>query len=219
MPALSASPEGATVTTRLPVFVYADDPISQAGLATQLRSRPEILVVDDNVDAAAVAVVVCDTVDSQVINTVRAIQRNGCPKVVVVATRLDDAGLLAAAEAGVSGLLRRHEAQPERLVDAIHAAAVGEGTVPPDLLGRLMDQVGRLQRQVHNPRGLTFSGLSEREVEVLRLVADGLDTAEIAERLCYSDRTVKNIIHDVTTRLQLKNRSHAVAYALREGLI
>jgi len=72
---------------------------------------------------------------------------------------------------------------------------------------------------VLNPRGLTFSGLSERELEVLRLVADGCDTAEIARRLCYSDRTVKNIIHDVVTRLQLRNRSHAVAYALREGLI
>jgi len=185
------------VSTRIPVFVYADDPISQAGLASQLRPRPEIWVVDDNVDAATVAVVVCDSVDDQVVNVVKAIQRNGCPKVVLVATRLDDVGLLAAAEVGVSGLLRSQEAQ----------------------LGRLLAQVGRLQRQVLSPRGLTFSGLSERELDVLRLVADGLDTSEIAERLCYSDRTVKNVIHDVTTRLQLRNRSHAVAYAVREGLI
>jgi DNA-binding NarL/FixJ family response regulator len=199
--------------------VYADDPISQAGIASQLRPRPETCVIDDNVDAAAVALVVCDTVDEQVTTVVKAIQRNGCPKVVLVATRLDDAGLLAAAEVGVSGLLRRQEAQPERLVAAIQAAVAGDGTVPPDLLGRLLAQVGRLQRQVLTPRGLTFSGLSERELEVLRLVADGLDTSEIAERLCYSDRTVKSVIHDVTTRLQLRNRSHAVAYALREGLI
>ncbi len=207
------------MTTRLPVFVYAEDPISQAGIASQLRPRPEITVIGDSPDDAAVAVVVCDTVDPQTLNVVKAIQRNGCPKVVLVATRLDDGAVLAAAEAGVSGLLRRHEAQPERLVSAVQAAVAGDGTVPPDLLGRLLNQVGRLQRQVLNPRGLTFSGFSEREVEVLRLVADGLDTAEIADRLCYSERTVKNIIHDVTTRLQLRNRSHAVAYALREGLI
>jgi DNA-binding NarL/FixJ family response regulator len=56
-------------------------------------------------------------------------------------------------------------------------------------------------------------------VEVLRLLADGLDTSEIAHKLAYSERTVKNVVHDVTTRLQLRNRSHAVAYALREGLI
>ncbi len=207
------------MTNRIPVFVYADDPISQTGVATQLRPRPEILVIDDNVDAAVVAVVVCDNVDSHTTDVVKAIQRNGCPKVVVVAAHLDDAGLLAAAEVGVSALLRRQEAHPEQLVAAILGAAAGEGSVPPDLLGRLLAQVGRLQRQVLNPRGLRFSGLSEREVEVLRLVADGFDTTQIAERLCYSDRTVKNIIHDVTTRLQLRNRSHAVAYALREGLI
>jgi DNA-binding NarL/FixJ family response regulator len=91
--------------------------------------------------------------------------------------------------------------------------------VPPDLLGRLLDQVGRLQRQVLAPRGLTFTGLATREIEVLRLVADGLSTGEIAVELCYSERTVKNVLHDITTRLHLRNRSHAVAYALRQGLI
>ena len=101
----------------------------------------------------------------------------------------------------------------------ITAAASGEGSVPPDLLGRLLEQVGRLQRHVLGPRGIMFTGLAPREVDVLRLLADGLDTAEIARRLAYSERTVKNVVHDVTTRLQLRNRSHAVAYALREGLI
>jgi DNA-binding NarL/FixJ family response regulator len=66
---------------------------------------------------------------------------------------------------------------------------------------------------------LTFTGLSPREVDVLRLVADGLDTGEIADSLNYSERTVKNVLHELTTRLQLRNRSHAVAYAVREGLI
>jgi DNA-binding NarL/FixJ family response regulator len=79
--------------------------------------------------------------------------------------------------------------------------------------------VGRLQRHVLAPRGLTFSGLTERELGVLKLVADGLDTAEIAQQLAYSERTIKNIIHDITTRFHLRNRSHAVAFALRQGLI
>ncbi|MGH9283859.1 MAG: LuxR C-terminal-related transcriptional regulator, partial [Acidimicrobiales bacterium] len=91
--------------------------------------------------------------------------------------------------------------------------------MPPDLLGRLLGQVGRLQRHVLAPRGLTMSGLAERELEVLRLVADGFGTAEIASRLAYSERTVKNVIHDITSRFQLRNRAHAVAYAVREGLI
>lgn len=205
---------------RVPVFVYAADPISQAGLASQLRSRPEVLVVDDtDVDVASVAIVSADDVDRETAQVIRAIQRNGCPRVIVIVARLDDSGLLAAIEAGACGLLRRAEAVPEAVAAAVVSAAKGDGTVPPDLLGRLLDQVGRLQRQVLAPRGLTFSGLSEREADVLRLIAEGFDTAEVAGKLSYSERTVKNVMHDITTRLQLRNRSHAVAYAVRQGLI
>jgi DNA-binding NarL/FixJ family response regulator len=69
------------------------------------------------------------------------------------------------------------------------------------------------------PRGLHFSGLTDREVRVLRLMAEGLETVEIGQRLFYSERTVKNIVHDITSRLHLRNRTHAVAYALRQGFI
>lgn len=206
--------------TRTKVFVYADDPISQAGVAAQLRQRPCLQVVDEvDVDAAEVAVVVADHVDERTAQVLNAIQRNGCPRVVVVLSRVEDADMMAAIEAGVCGLLRRSEATAERLENLVTSAARGEGQVPSDLLGRLLDQVGRLQRDVLAPRGLNHHGLDGREVEVLRLVADGCDTAEIAAALAYSERTVKNVIHDVTTRLQLRNRSAAVAYAVREGLI
>jgi len=205
---------------RIRVFVYAGDPISETGIAGQLRGQPGIQVVGDtDVDAAEVAIVVTDEVDAESKRAITALQRNGVPRVLVVVTRVDDAGLLAALEVGACGILRRAEARPDRLVTAIRAAVAGDGTMPPDLLGRLLDQVGRLQRQVLGPRGITLAGLAEREIEVLRLIADGLDTSEIATRLCYSPRTVKNVIHDVTSRLQLRNRSHAVAYAMREGLI
>ncbi len=70
-----------------------------------------------------------------------------------------------------------------------------------------------------SPRGFTLTGLSQREADILRLIADGLDTAEIATTLSYSERTVKNVIYGVTHRLKLRNRSHAVAYALRAGMI
>ena len=205
---------------RISVYVCARDPVSRAGVASQLRPRPEVLVVDsgEEPDGGALAVVVADAVDEETVRLLRRVQRAGS-RTVLVATDVDDAGLAAAVEAGVWALVRRAEATPERLTRAVCAAARGEGTVPPDLLGRLLDQVGRLQRQVLHPRGLTFTGLASREIEVLRLVADGYDTAEIARALSYSERTVKNVLHDVTSRLQLRNRSHAVAYALRQGLI
>lgn len=205
---------------RISVAVRALDPISQAGIASQLRGRPEVQVVDDDsAEPTTVAIVVVDRVDEQAVHSIRSLQGHGRPRVIVIATQVDGNDLLAATEAGCCGLLRRGQAQPERLVSAIRAAADGEGTLPPDLLGRLLDQVGQLQRQALTPRGLTFAGLTKRELQVLRLAADGLGTSEIARRLSYSERTVKNVIHDVTTRLHLRNRTHAVAYAVREGLI
>lgn len=205
---------------RVNVFVFGDDPISQAGVATQLRSRPEVLVVDEaDIDRADVAVVIVDEMDEDCARTVRAVQRNGCPRVVLVVGTLDDAGLMVAVEVGACGVLRRREATPERLAAAAASAANGDGTLAPDLLGRLMAQMGRLQRQVLAPRGIGPSGLTERELDVLRLLAEGHDTGEIASELSYSERTIKNIIHDLTSRLNLRNRSHAVAYAVKSGLI
>jgi DNA-binding NarL/FixJ family response regulator len=205
---------------RIPTYVYAGDPISQAGVVSQLRPRPEVRIVDEaDLDRARVAVLVTDGVDAESLRVLRAVQRGGVPRTVLVAGALDQAAVVAAAEAGVSGLLRRVEATSEALARVVVRVAAGHGEVPADLLADLLDQVGRLHRRVLAPRPVVLAGLSERETQVLRLVADGHDTAEIAALLCYSERTVKNVLHDVTSRLQLRNRSHAVAYALREGLI
>lgn len=205
-------------TGAVATHVHARDPISQAGVVAQLRMRPEIRIVD-TAPQAAVAVMITDAVDDTTTRELRSLHKDGHPRLMLVATTIDDAALVAAAEAGVAGLLRRCDASADAMVHTIVKVASGDGEVPADLLGRLLEQVGRLQRQVLAPRGLTFTGLTPRETEVLRLVADGLDTSEIASRMCYSERTVKNVLHDLTTRLQLKNRTHAVAYAVREGLI
>jgi DNA-binding NarL/FixJ family response regulator len=208
------------MTVAIPTYVHCTDPISLAGVRSQLRVRPEVRLVEEmDVDDAAVAVVVADEFDEPTARVVRALCRGDRPRIVLVATVIDEGALVAAAEAGVGGLVRRCDASADVLARAIVKVAAGDGELPPDLLGRLLHQVGRLQRQVLAPRGLTFAGLSPRETEVLRLVAEGHDTAEIAQRMSYSERTVKNVLHDLTTRLQLRNRTHAVAYAMREGLI
>jgi DNA-binding NarL/FixJ family response regulator len=205
---------------RIPVHVTASDPLSRAGTMSQLRSAADVVLVEDAaLDADGVALVVSDEVDSTATRTVRALRRRGVERIALLVTRLDDKGLLAAIEAGVAGVIRRSEATPQHLLAAIRSVAAGEGTLPPDLLSRLLHQVGELQRQVLGPRGLTISGLTERELSVLRLLAEGHDTAEVGRQLFYSERTVKNIVHDLTSRLELRNRTHAVAYAIREGLI
>ncbi len=209
-----------TATARISVHIEARDPILRAGVVSHLRPRPEIRLLACTEQASAeVTVLAVDAMDDSALQVLKHLQQGTSSRAVLVAGRLGEAEVVAAAEAGVVGLLRRDEADADRLVTAIVAAARGEGTVPPDLLGHLLHQVGALQRGVLGPRGLTFNGLAAREIEVLKLVADGCDTSEIAHELAYSERTVKNVLHDVTTRLQLRNRSHAVAYALRQGLI
>ncbi|MFF4044863.1 LuxR C-terminal-related transcriptional regulator [Streptomyces sp. NPDC001816] len=86
----------------------------------------------------------------------------------------------------------------------------------PDLLEQVLDRPGSAR---HTTGGWAGSALSERERSVLQLVADGHETAEIAQRLAYSPRTVTTVVHDITQRFRLRNRAHAVAYALRAGLL
>jgi DNA-binding NarL/FixJ family response regulator len=204
---------------RIPVFVSARDPISRDGIASQLRGQGVDMIDERQLDTGAVALVVVDEMDEEAVREIRSIRRAGAERLVLIATRVDDAGLLAAVEAGVGAIVRRAAANPRSLGEAIATCAAGDGALPPDLLGRLLDQVGNLQRTVLSPRGLTFAGLTEREIKVLRLLAEGLDTAEVGRQLFYSERTVKNVIHDVTSKLNLRNRTHAVAHAIRQGLI
>ncbi|MFI5930985.1 response regulator transcription factor [Actinoplanes sp. NPDC051494] len=188
-------------------------------MTSHLAGRPEVRVVGEGEKAAAaVTVVVTDAVTEETFATLRELNR-GQSRLVLVPSTLDDGQLARAVECGVVGVVRRSEASTARLTQVIVGAAKGEGNMPGDLLGRLLEQMGRLQREVLHPHGLTLRGLTTREVDVLRLVADGLETREIASKLSYSERTVKNVLHELTTRLQLRNRAHAVAYALRHDLI
>jgi DNA-binding NarL/FixJ family response regulator len=186
-------------------------------METYLRGQPEVeLVPESGVDAAHVALVIADALDEPTLRVVRAVQRDGCPKVVLLVGDIDAIGVGAAVGAGAVGVLRRCEATRDGLLAAIRSAAAGEGVLPPDLLGGLLRQV---HAEVTTARAAARTGPSDRELSVLRLLSEGCDTREIARRLCYSERTVKNVIQDLTRRFGVRNRSHAVAYALRQGLI
>jgi DNA-binding NarL/FixJ family response regulator len=123
--------------------------------------------------------------------------------------------LVDAIDAGAIGFLDRVTLTPSRLADGVRAAAHGTGVLAPELLGALRRGVGGdavASRVAPSP-------LNEREMHVLRLVANGRQTREVAAELCYSERTIKNVIHDVVTKLNVRTRSQAVALAVREGLI
>jgi DNA-binding NarL/FixJ family response regulator len=208
------------MNARIPVYLHAEDPISRAGLETALRFQREIDLVDvEAPESPRVAILAVDTLDEKAMRVMRGLNARGCTRSVVVANTLSDTDLLAAVEAGACAIVWRSEATASHLVHAVVKAASGDAMLPSDVLSRLLRQVSRLQRHVLSPMGLNLGGLSSREADVLRLAADGLDTGEIALKLSYSKRTVTNILHDVTNRFHLTNRTHAVAYAIREGLI
>ncbi|MFC6088392.1 helix-turn-helix transcriptional regulator [Saccharothrix lopnurensis] len=203
---------------QIAVVLHATDSITRAGVTSALRSRPEVRLVEPP-EPAPVALVVLERWDAEARQLLRRLQVPGGAGIVLVAGDIADPELLNVVGGGVSAVVRRAEATPDALVRLVKATAGGQGALPADLLGRLLDRVSRLQRNVLNPNGWTMAGMSDRETEVLRLIADGFETREIAEKLCYSQRTVKSILHDITNRFQLRNRAHAVAFALREGLI
>ncbi|MFJ6215468.1 response regulator transcription factor [Streptomyces sp. NPDC092296] len=203
----------------LPVNVVALDPVLEAGATSALSSSPDISVVPPD-GTARVAVVIVDQVTQQELDLISSTRTAAHrPEVVLVATDLAPAEALRAIAAGARGLLRRREASPHRLVRTVLTSAVGDCTVPPDLIDRLLEHGVQAQPQGAARRHATGWGLDDRELAVLRLVADGRETDEIARQLCYSTRTVTTVIRDITQRYRLRNRAHAVAYALRAGLL
>jgi DNA-binding NarL/FixJ family response regulator len=207
------------MTPRIPLYIYSTDAISQLGMTSHLTNRPELQVLPEaDQGDAVVTLVVTDAMSTQTVSALRQLRRGGS-RLVLVSGSMDESQMATAVECGVVGVVRRADASADRLVEVIKGAARGEGSIPADLLGHLLDQMGRLHRELLDPRGLSLRSLTNREVDVLRLIADGLETREIASKLSYSERTVKNVIHELTTRLQLRNRAHAVAYALRHDLI
>ncbi|MFI9273062.1 LuxR C-terminal-related transcriptional regulator [Kitasatospora sp. NPDC052896] len=220
VPGRAASAELRGDPSRVLVAVYAEDIILQTGVVQQLRQRPEVeLLTDDEVAKAQVSLMVVDGLNDAVADHLRRLRLGTSGRIGLVVGHFEAGGLQTIIECGVAAVLRRSEADQDRLVHLITALANGEGVMPGDLLGELLDRVGSIQRTMLDPRGLTLSTLTAREAEMLRLVAEGLDTSEIAARTSYSERTVKNVLHEVTTRLGLRNRAHAVGYAMRRGLI
>lgn len=191
-------------------MVHATDPIIRAGVFGELRDKPPIELLDDPAEADIVVAALETGLHTLPTSSAR---------LVLVANQLRQADLWVAIQHGLTVLLPISEASADRLLQAVGDAYVGRASLPPEQLGQLLAALSDLHEQTLAPRDLTLSGLSPREIEVLRLMADGFITAEIAEVLTYSQRTVKNIVQGVLARLNLRSRPHAVAYAIRHGLI
>jgi len=137
--------------------------------------------------------------------------------VMVCTSDCSQQNVLAAMQAGAIGFLRKDTLTMEGLSAAVQAAASGAGVVTPELLGSIVKSAAA---ESNGSNGRPHSAkLTDREQQVLALIAAGHPTREVAQELCYSERTVKNVLHDVVTKLNARSRSQAVAHAVREGLI
>jgi DNA-binding NarL/FixJ family response regulator len=186
------------------------DAVAEAGSVGDAWQHP---------DLPASTVVVLDHGLPGGLEFIRQVREATGAQVLVCSSRSDEGEVVAAVAAGSMGFVCKDTLTPESLVAAVRAAASGAGVMEPGMLGTLLRGISRASEEVLEPRGLSLTRLNPREQQVLRLVAEGHPIREVAEQLRYSERTIKNVIHDVVTKLNVRTRSQAVARAVREGLI
>lgn len=197
-----------TVRDRLSVRVVAPDTTARAGLLTKLRHAG--VAVTPACARDTVVLAAAHTVDEALTMCGDATEAGARMMVVADAFSTEEAS--RAVRAGVGGLLRSAHATPTRLADTLRSLHDGDGRLPHELLVRLLGS-DTATRPASRP------ALTERQIAVLRLMADGLGNASIARALSCSGHTVKNVVYELMTRLDVRNRAHAVAAAVRAGLI
>lgn len=205
-------------TRRIRVAFRTTDPLTGAGLTAFLWRQPTVVVVPDTEGDPEVLVVAADRLTPADGEELRRSMADSRTRVVLVCGQFAELDPASLTGCHVVGALPRRVVTRERLVRTILRAAGEQVELPRARLGRLLEEAEALN---HNPGppGAGAPPLIPREAAILRLIADGHGTTEIARKLQYSERTVKGILYGLTTRLNLRNRSHAVAYAIRHGLI
>jgi DNA-binding NarL/FixJ family response regulator len=212
---------------RIDVLIVDPHSIYRSGLVTCLCSLDEVgSVAQANSVAEAfehpalpeTELVIIDYELPGTEDFIRYVRSTGDVRVVVCTARSDEESLLAVIQAGAVGLLSKQTLTPEALGAGVRAAMNGAGVVTPELLGALLAGLSPASRDVLEPR-VTLSRLTRREQQVLSLIAEGHPTREVAVELSYSERTVKNVLHDIIIKLNARTRSQAVACAVRAGLI
>ena len=138
-------------------------------------------------------------------------------KVAILTVSEDDEDLFAAVRAGATGYILK-EVSIEELPSAVRAVARGDSLISPPMASRLLGEFNALSRRVEEQRG-TAPRLSDRELEVLRLVARGMSNKDIAAELVIAENTVKNHVRNILEKLQLRSRMEAAMYAVREKLV
>jgi DNA-binding NarL/FixJ family response regulator len=210
-------------STPVTVSVIADDMLSGVGVTAYLEelSRLTLLPPERRAEADVVVVVASEVTESLL---TRLADIHGCAVgpdrcVVLVSDVVPKRFMARMLASGVVSVLPRIESTPAAVARVVLASAAGRSVLSPWVTRMLIEHCREFEYVVRTEHGIVSGGLTTREVDVVRLLAEGMSTAEIATRIPYSERTIKNIIQELLERMNFRNRMEAVAYAFRVGAL
>nr|WP_297419698.1 response regulator transcription factor [uncultured Nocardioides sp.] len=208
--------------------VVDDQELFRRGLTMLLGVEDDIEVVGEAGDGVAATELAATAVPDVILMDVRMPKRSGIEacvaikdvaptaRIIMLTVSDEEADLYDAVKNGASGYLLK-DSSIDEVAQAIRVVADGQSLISPSMAIKLLDEFKQMSRtdrqQVPSPR------LTDRELEVLKLVAQGLNNREIAKRLFISENTVKNHVRNILEKLQLHSRMEAVMYAVREKLL
>jgi NarL family two-component system response regulator LiaR len=212
---------------KIKVLIVDDHQVVRQGLRTFLELQEDVLVVGEAGDGQTAIemvrklkpnVVLMDLVMPHMdgISATRQV-KSLVPNVKVIALTsfTEDNKVFPAIQAGASSYLLK-DVSPDDLIEAIRAAHRGEARLHPDIARKLMEQIARQTVSAHEHQ---VNDLTERERDVVRLVAQGHSNQEIAQALVISEKTVKSHVSNILGKLQLEDRTQLAIYAIKKGLV
>lgn len=212
------------------VLVVDDHALFRRGLQMVLEQEPDIEVVGEASDGAEAVEQAAETLPDIVLMDVRMPKRGGIDacmaihdvvpsaKIIMLTISDEEADLYEAIKAGAMGYLLK-EISIEEVALAIRAVHGGQSLISPSMASKLLNEFAAMVKRTDERQQVRTPRLTDREMEVLKLVAKGLNNRDIAKQLFISENTVKNHIRNILEKLQLHSRMEAVVYAVREKLL
>jgi DNA-binding NarL/FixJ family response regulator len=212
------------------VLIVDDHALFRRGIAMVLEQEKDIELVGEAGDGAEAVAIVTTTLPDVVIMDVGMPRRGGIEatqqikdisphtKVVMLTAHDEEADLYDSIKAGASGYLLK-DLPMEEIAAAIRSVQAGQSMISPSMASKLLTEFATMVKKTDEKPVAAQPRLTEREMEVLRLVAKGRNNRDIAKELFISENTVKNHIRNILEKLQLHSRMQAVVYAVREKLL
>ncbi|MFN8037099.1 MAG: response regulator transcription factor [Acidimicrobiia bacterium] len=212
------------------VLIVDDHALFRRGLELVLGGEAEIDIVGEAADGLEAVAKAAELRPDVILMDVRMPKATGIEatrairetdpdvKILMLTVSDDEQDLYESVRAGANGYLLK-EVSIEEVADAVRAVARGHGLISPSMASKLLSEFNALADRAEDRHRTTGPRLTDRELEVLRLVADGMSNREIAAELFIAENTVKNHVRNILEKLHLHSRMEAVVYAMREKLL